>query len=257
MNSPIDFRIIDLLDILLVAFIIYQVYQLIKGTAAIRIFLGILAIYILWKIVSLLQMTMLSEILGQFIGVGVIALLIVFQKELRQFLLLIGTRSRIRGKSRKYSFQNIFGKSGEESNDYSAVLKACIRMANSRTGALIVLTRSSDLESYIKSGLKIDAKLSAPLLESIFYKNNPIHDGAVLISNNKIKLARGVLPVSESEELRGNLGMRHRSALGIAEQTDAVVIVVSEQTGDFSIAMDGDLRVSVNEEELSLLLKSL
>lgn len=202
-------------------------------------------------------MTMLSEILGQFIGVGVIALLIVFQKELRQFLLLIGSSSRIRGKSGRNPFQNIFGKNQGDDNDYKAVLKACSRMTKSRTGALIVISRESDLESYIKSGLKIDAKLSAPLLESIFYKNNPIHDGAVLISDNMIKLARGVLPVSESEDLRGNLGMRHRSALGLAEQTDAVIIVVSEQTGDYSVAMNGELKVSVNEQELAEILNTL
>lgn len=255
MDFPGEFRIIDLLDILLVALIIFQLYQLIKGTAGIRIFIGILAIYLLWKFVSLLRMEMLSEILGQFIGVGVIALLIVFQQELRQFLLFIGNRGWIRGSSGKNPFRGIFKDAKDAKSDAGSIIKACVRMAKSRTGALIVMARESDPEPLIKSGLVLDAQLSSSLLESVFFKNSPLHDGAVLIKDNRIRLARGVLPVSDSEDLDPGLGMRHRAALGLSEQTDALIIIVSEQTGEIAIARSGIIESKVDQERLETLLR--
>lgn len=250
----IDFTFTDAMDIVLVGVIIYQLYKLTRGTVAIKIFFGILAIYFLWKFVSALQMEMLGEILGQFIGVGVIALMIVFQQELRQFLLFIGNREFL---SNKPSFlQRWFSNKDQqvENKLTDSIIRACERMAESKTGALIVIARSSDPSPFIRSSRKIDAVLTAVLLESIFFKNSPLHDGAVLIQNGRIQSAGGVLPASESDDLLKGVGMRHRAALGMAEQTDAIVIVVSEETGKISYASGGKLHQRSTAEELKKVL---
>lgn len=246
----LDFNAIDGIDIVLVGIIIYQLYKLTRGTVAIKIFFGILAIYFLWKLVSAFQMEMLGEILGQFIGVGVIALMIVFQQELRQFLLFIGNREFL---SNKPSFlQKWFSNKDQQADNKFAdsIIRACERMADSKTGALIVVSRSSDPSPFIRSSRKIDAVLTAVLLESIFFKNSPLHDGAVLIQNDRIQSAGGVLPASESDDLLKGVGMRHRAALGMAEQTDAVVVLVSEETGKISYAMAGKLNMRCTTTEL-------
>lgn len=256
MNLPlafIDFTFIDLLDILLVGIIIFQLYKLTRGTVAIRIFFGILAIYLLWKLVSALQMEMLGEILGQFIGVGVIALMIVFQKELRRFLLFIGNREFLN--RRGPLLQSLFGSSPSGNAErYDAVVTACEHFSQTKTGALIIIARDSDPAAFIRSARKVDARLSSVLLESIFFKNSPLHDGAVLIRNRRIVSASGVLPVTENENIMHNLGMRHRAALGISEQTDAIAVVVSEETGTISYAIDGVLHRDVSPTELKNVL---
>lgn len=241
---------LDILDIILVAFIIFQVYYLIKGTVAIRIFLGILAIYIIWKLVTALQMEMLGELLGQFIGVGVIAVIIVFQQELRQFLLYIGNRGVIKGEAPAFLKKYFFKNDEEDSRDFDALLKACIRMSASKTGALIAISNKSDVENYVKSQLSINAEISQALIESIFYKNSPLHDGCMVLKDSKISSARGVLPVSENQDLDPNLGMRHRAALGISEITDCYVIVVSEESGIISLAHDSKLIHPISIKEL-------
>ncbi|WP_306643733.1 diadenylate cyclase CdaA [Sanyastnella coralliicola] len=248
MLAFIDFTLIDLIDILLVGLIIFQLYKLTKGTVAIRIFFGILAIYLLWKLVTALQMQMLGEILGQFIGVGVIALIIVFQQELRQFLLFIGSREIVGSKP---GFMQRWFNQGEEGEfAYEAVLNACERMGKSKTGALIVIARTSDPSAFIRSSRSVDAKLSSYLLESIFFKNSPLHDGAVLIRNRRIVSASGVLPVTQNEKAPQNIGMRHRAALGISEQSDAIAIVVSEETGSLAYAENGLLHQHVSVEKI-------
>jgi uncharacterized protein (TIGR00159 family) len=244
----IDFHFLDVLDIILVAFIIYQVYYLIRGTVAIKIFIGILAIYLLWKLVTALQMEMLGEILGQFIGVGVIALLIVFQQELRQFLLFIGNQDLV---GKKKWFRKLFPQRKSESDiNIEAITHACSRMAESRTGALIVIANHSNPDNFIKSSQKLDADISSSLLQSIFFKNSPLHDGAVVIRNGKISSARGILPVSDNLETSDTLGMRHRAALGISELSDSYAIVVSEQTGSISVAQEGKLVNDLSDSDL-------
>lgn len=249
----IDFTLIDGIDILLVGIIIYQLYKLARGTVAIKMFFGILAIYMLWKLVSALQMEMLGEILGQFIGVGVIALMIVFQQELRQFLLFIGNREFLSNKTsilaRWFSAKTKMG----DPKIVESIVRACERMSKSKTGALIVVARNSDPAPFIRSSRKIDAALTAILLESIFFKNSPLHDGAVLIQDERIVSASGVLPASDSESLEG-VGMRHRAALGIAEQTDAIAIVVSEETGNIGYACNAKLELKVSSDQLRTLL---
>lgn len=246
----LNFDIIDLLDIFLVAILLYQLYRLVQGTVAMNIFLGILAIYFIWKIVQALKMDVLSEVLGQFINVGIIALLIVFQPELRRFLLLIGTPEILE----KFSFgMRLFSFKGKKkifSADLQAIVKACKEMSETRTGALVILTTGSDLNFYVKTGEQLDAKISANTLESIFYKNSPLHDGAVIISGGKIRAARCVLPITEREDFPSHLGMRHRAAAGITEASDALAIIVSEQTGEISLAKGGQLENGISPEKL-------
>lgn len=247
----IVFRWLDALDIVLVAILMYQLYSLVKGTVAIRIFLGILSIYLIWKVVEALQMGLLAEILGQFIGVGMLALIIVFQQEIRRFLLLVGSRS-------------IFAKSGftkklfnwkntaddENKLNIKAITKACYSMSKKKTGALIVISMDSELRYHASTGDAIGAKVSSTLLESIFFKNSPLHDGAVLIYQNTITAARCILPVSDNPDIPPSLGLRHRAAVGVTENTPSLAIIVSEETGKISTSKDGRLVIDLSIEEL-------
>ncbi len=247
----ITFRWLDLIDILLVAIIMFQLYKLVKGTVAIRIFLGILAIYLFWKIVEALQMELLSEILGQFIGVGVLALIIVFQQELRRFLLLIGNNQFFSGK-RKNKFINLLKtkESQGQQLDIDSILSSTKSLAATKTGALIILDLHSELKYYSASGEKINSQVSAAMLESIFFKNSPLHDGGVIIENNKIIAARCILPVSENQEFPSHFGLRHRAAAGITETSRSIAIIVSEETGKISTATEGRINYNIALNEL-------
>jgi len=239
----IEFNWRKAVEIVIIAVLLFQLYQIVKGTVAIKIFFGILAIYLFWKLVEALQMELLTEILGQFIGVGVIALIIVFQQELRRFLLVIGTT----GFRNKLTKRMLKWNGVQETRPWvEAVVKACSNMSNNRTGALIVLTQTSDPKMFINGGEKVDSLITSRMLESIFYKNSPLHDGAVIIGKNRIQMARCVLPVSQQEDFPAHLGMRHRSALGISEHTDAIVIVVSEQNGHISVFKEGEMKTDLN-----------
>lgn len=256
MYSFISVRWIDVVDIALVAILIYQLYYLVKGTVAINIFVGIILFYILWLVVRLLNMQLFGSILGKFIDVGFIALLIVFQQELRRFLLFIGTSDFFKkGKIAKNFFDFKWHVTAAQSLDINAIVKACKNMGESKTGALIVLTKNNDLKFYANTGDVIDAKVSVRMIESIFYKNSPLHDGAIIISDNTIVAARCVLPVTEHSDFPAHLGMRHRAAVGITENTDAIAIVVSEQTGEISFSKEGELRHTLTMERLRELLE--
>ena len=247
----LEIGFIELIDITLVAILIYQLYKLVKGTVAINIFIGLAAIYLLWKVVSAFHFQLLSEILGQFIGVGVIILAIVFQQELRKFLMLIGKGKVIKNKGLfKFNF-NI-----EHSNKLNtqAITKACIDMAKTKTGAIMVITQIDDLAVFAESGVEMNSSISTPMIESIFFKNNPLHDGAVIIRENKIISARCVLPVSNNDDFPGHLGMRHRAAVGITEESDAIAIIVSEETGGISYVKDGELFNGRTGEQLEQFL---
>lgn len=240
--SFIDFKITDLVDILLVALIIFQFYKWLKGTAAVRIFFGLMIVFVIWKIVSLFQLNMMTEILGQFISVGVILLIVVFQPELRKFLLYIGNTEVL-----KWARLYIRGKSGsvDYTDDIEAITRACERMSSSRTGALMVFARHTPLDDFLATGQSIDAKVSQELLENLFYKNAPLHDGAVIIINHRIAAARCILPVSKDESISSDLGLRHRSAIGATTLTDAISIIVSEQSGQISWCKSGELRRNI------------
>ncbi|HBZ21936.1 MAG TPA: TIGR00159 family protein [Bacteroidales bacterium] len=250
----LDLRLIDLIDILLVAIIFYQLYKLIRGTAALSIFIGIFLIYMFWLIVKALNMELIGALMGQVIGVGVIALIIVFQQEVRRFLLVIGNRYMNR---RRFSFGKIFSSVEEETGspkEAEEIVRATESMASKKTGALIVLGRKSSLDIYSEGGERIDAIISAELLETIFFKNSPLHDGAVLIEDGKIFAARCPLPITDSVSLPPRFGMRHRAAIGISEHTDALVVVVSEESGHITVAEGGMMKEHITPNELRQIL---
>jgi diadenylate cyclase len=253
----ITIRWLDAIDILLVSILLYQLYKLVKGTVAINIFVGIISFYFLWLIVKALKMELLGSILGQFIGVGVIALIIVFQQELRRFLLLIGTTG-IFNKDKLTKSLLLFNWPSRKNQtvNINAIVKACSTMSENQTGAIIIINTSSDLKFYINTGDIIDAVVSKRLIESIFFKNNPIHDGAIIISGNRIKACRCVLPVTENPTFPAHLGMRHRAAVGITEASDAIAVIVSEQTGSVGFSKGGEIKTHLNPDELKNLLET-
>ena len=250
----LEIGLIELIDIALVAILIYQLYKLVRGTVAINIFIGLAAIYLLWKIVDAFNFQLLSEILGQFIGVGVIILVIVFQQELRKFLMFIGKGKLIKNKG---IFKFNFKVEHENNLNTSAIAKACEDMAKTKTGSIMVITQMDDLAVFAETGVAMNAEISVPMIESIFYKNSPLHDGAVIIRDNKIISARCVLPVSNSDDFPGNLGMRHRAAVGITEESDAVTVIVSEETGGISYVKDGELFTKRTAQQLEQFLNRI
>jgi len=256
MIAFITIRILDIVDILLVAFLLYQMYNLIKGTTAINIFIGIFSVYLLWLVVRALNMQLLGSILGQIIGVGVIALIIVFQQEIRRFLLMLGSRYV---KKKRFSIEKLFSFGEEEvkSINIDAIINACTHMSEQKMGALIVIPNESDLFSIIKTGDIINAETSSRLIQSLFFKNSPMHDGAIIIKKDKIAAARCVLPSTDRFDLPPHYGMRHRAALGISEKTDASVVIVSEETGSISFVQHGDIQYNISPNHLQQLLVPL
>ena len=253
----LSIRLLDIIDILLVAFLLYKIYELLKGTSAMNVFIGIVAIYILWWLfVKVFEMQLLGAILGQVMSVGVLALIIVFQQEVRRFLILLGSNSII---GKNVIPKKIFSWSSNAAEattlNVTPIVKACSSMAKTKTGALIIVARTTDMKFYESTGDLMDADVSKRLLESIFFKNSPMHDGAVIIENNKIKAARCVLPVTENTDLPGHYGMRHRAALGITEQSDAIAIIVSEETGQISMAIDGKIFSNITADELERMIR--
>lgn len=249
LQAFIAIRVLDIIDVLLVAYLMYQVYLLIRGTVAMNIFSGILFVYLLWIIVKALEMQVLGTILGQVIGVGVIALIIVFAPEIRRFLIYLGNQyfSRNPLTLDKVIPMNL---AQQPKVKIKSIIKACINMSKSKTGALIVISKKSELNVFADTGDLLNAETSSRLIESIFNKNGPLHDGALIISNDRVMAARCVLPVSDNLNLPPNYGLRHRAALGMSENTDSLVIVVSEQTGQISIAESGRLQAEVATKDL-------
>ena len=233
----LDVSWVDLVDIGLVSILLYQVYKLIRGSIAVNIFLGILALYLIYLIVRAAQMELLTTILGQFMGVGVLAMIILFQPEIRKFLLVIGRGTEFRENFLKTlaHWRNEFN----DETDVNEIIEAAKTLKGTKTGALIVFSRDSELKFYVETGDPIDAEITKSLLISIFYKNNPLHDGAVIIYKGRIKAARCVLPVSDNDHLPPQFGMRHRAAVGMSESTDTLVMAISEETGRLVLARNG------------------
>ena len=247
----VPFTFVDFIDIILVAVIMYWIYRMTKGTNAPYILSGIIAIYLLWVVVRALNMELLSTILGQLISVGAIALIIVFQQEIRRFLLLLGTQYT----NRRHSFMSrIFRPRGRGVNVVGQEWIETVVEARTKTGALIVIARAVNLLPIIEKGEKIDALISGPLIKNIFFKNSPLHDGAIVIANGRIAAAKCVLPSTE-REVPMEFGMRHRAALGASEATDALVIVVSEERGSISIARKGHISQNITPAHLRILLR--
>jgi diadenylate cyclase len=236
----LDVDFLDLLDVVLVAVLVYQVYYLIRGSIASRVFMGYVLVYGFYLLVRALGMELLSSILGQFMQVGVLALLVIFQPEIRRFLLVIGRSTNVQNTA---LYQRFFGAKLKTQTTWELqpLLDAVKVMAIERTGALLVIQKEDGLKRYIESGEEINAVLSKPLLIAIFNKTSPLHDGAVILAGKQIRAAGCMLPVSESERVTPAMGFRHRAALGMAEQTDAAVVVVSEETGEVMFVTEDDL----------------
>lgn len=239
----------DLLDIVLVAVLLYQIYYLVKGSIASRVFVGYLLVYIFYLIVKGLGLELLTSILQYFMGVGAVALIVIFQQEIRRFLLIIG-KSTIFTNNRFLS--SIFGPGvvSQRNGILHNVAEASRTIASDFNGALIVLKKSDDLQKYIETGELLEAKVSVPLLISLFNQYSALHDGAVIIEEGKLMAARCVLPVADGVDVPSELGFRHRAAIGMSEATDALVIVISEQTGKISLAIEGEIVPNVPVAEL-------
>lgn len=243
----IHIGIIDIIDIFLVALMLYYLYRVTRGTSAFSIILGVVMLYLMYVVVRALNMELLSGILGEFIGVGIIAVIVIFQPEIRRFLQMFGLQQNQR-LSRLFS-----GENGEDDLDVDSLVKACVDMGESKTGALIVLQQTSDLSLMAEGGIAVDAKVSSSLLENLFFKNSPLHDGAIIINNNRVVAARCILPSTQSQVPK-SYGTRHRAALGMSEVSDAIILVVSEETGGLSIAQGGVIQRDIEPEKFKSVL---
>jgi len=243
----------DIIDILLVAFLLYATYKIMKSSGAMAIFTGILSFVAVWVLVSyVFEMRLMGAIMNKFISVGAIALIVLFQNEIRRFLVMLGSRRRWQIIGRFFA-QTKLPKDKSDAFIMQIVL-ACQEFSKKKTGALIILGGNAYLGEYIYSGERLDAVLSGQLLQNIFFKNSPLHDGAVIISDYRIKAAACILPVAHDANLPKNLGLRHRAALGISQVTDAMAIVVSEESGIISVAYMGELQRHLKIEDLERLL---
>lgn len=248
----------DILDIGIVAYLLFQLYKLLRGSIAFNIFIGLLLLYVSWFVVNQLNMDLLSSILDQFVKVGIIILIIIFQPEVRRFLLLLGNttlRQRSNFLDRFLDRNAMAGSKEEHQAAQEAIGQAVLRMSRRRVGALLVFCRNYKLEGIVTGGVALDAYISQALLESVFAKESPLHDGAMLIDNLKVLRASVILPVSEQTDLPKSVGLRHRAAIGITEKTNVVSIVVSEETGAISFAKGDVLERKLTEERLMEILR--
>lgn len=248
----LEINLLDIIDILLVTVLLYQLYKLLTGSVALKIFLGLLSIYLLYLVVRAAGMELLSIILGQFMGVGVLAAIILFQPEIRRFLLLIGKTTAFNNDRFFRGFP--WKRDQTDKLSLTPFIEAAKSLAGKNTGALIVFSKSSELKYYAESGDLIDAVVSKRLLMSIFNKYSPLHDGAVIISGNRIKAARCILPVTENNDIPASMGLRHRAAIGLTEVTDSIVLVVSEETGQIALVRNGEVFRNLSSSDLRMKL---
>jgi uncharacterized protein (TIGR00159 family) len=254
MTAFITIRFLDILDIFLVAVLLYQLYRLVRGTVAFNLIIGLISVYLFWIVVKALNMELIGTIMGQFIGVGLIALIIVFHPEIRRFLIFIGKNYNV---NRILLLDRIFGVHRSKSSDsefVDVITETCASLSKSKTGALIVIARNFELTEQINSGEPLNADISSSLLRTIFFKNTPLHDGAVIIKGSSIAAAGCILPLTQ-REVDKTMGLRHRAAIGITESTDALSVVVSEERGSISFTVEGNIHRRITKEELAELLE--
>lgn len=249
-----DFGIIDFIDVFLVALLLYYVYKLVKGTVAINIFIGIIIIYSSWKLTDVLKMNMLHNIFDGFMKVGIIALIVVFQPEIRKFLLMVGS-TNLSGKGKIFRKMKFLKNEVETQTNVDAIITACNKMGATLTGALIVLERNNNLDFLISTGDEMNINVTQPIIESIFFKNSPLHDGAIIVKNNIVKATRVILPVNNEKKIPERFGLRHRAAIGITEKTDALAIVVSEESGQISYIKNGEFVMYNDTQDLAKMIK--
>lgn len=244
-----EFGFKDLIDILLVAVILYETYRLLRKSGVVNLFWGVLAFIVVWFLVSFVfQLELTSALFDRVISVGAIALIVIFQEEIRMFFNRLGGRF-----SSWKIFRNKKGEDAQSNQQMSEVIRACRHLSSTKTGALIVISKDSHLKEIIDTGERLDAAISARLIENIFFKNTPLHDGAMILEKGKIVAAACILPVSKNPSIPKHMGLRHRAAVGLTEKTDATCIVVSEETGNISFAENGNIR-KIEEDELFLVL---
>ena len=249
-----EFGIKDIIDIFLVAMMLYYIYRLMKESRSLNVFMGIMMFVVVWLFVSqILDMRLLGAILDKLVSVGVIALIVIFQEDIRKFLYNMGAHQRMKAIVKLFSFD----KDSNEEVDKAAIMPivlACLSMSKRKVGALIVIEREDPLDTIADTGDKIDANINQRLIENIFFKNSPLHDGAMVIADKRIKAAGCILPVSHEQNIPKELGLRHRAALGISQECDAIAIVVSEETGGITVAIKGNFKLRLSAEKLESIL---
>ena len=248
-----EFGIKDFIDILLVALLLYYSYRLMKDSGSLNVFTGILIFILIWLVVSqILEMRLLGSILDKLVSVGVLAIIIIFQDEIRRFLFTLGTHRQVGALIKFFTRNNKSEKKDNE--DVLPIVMACISMGKQKTGALIVIEHSIPLDNVLRTGEQINADVNQRLIENIFFKNSPLHDGAMVIRKKKIVAAGCILPVSHNLDIPKELGLRHRAAMGISQESDAHAIIVSEETGSISVAYKGQFHLRLSGEELESML---
>lgn len=250
-----EFGIKDIIDILLVALILYYIYRLMKESRSLNVFMGILVFVVLWLVVSqVLQMKLLGSILDKFVSVGVIVLVILFQDEIRKFLYNLGAHQRMRSFRRFLSLNDKKQDTEKLKQIIMPIVMSCMSMSKKKVGALIVIQRATPLDDIVATGERIGADISQRLIENLFFKNSPLHDGAMIIADQRIKAAGCILPVSHNLNIPKELGLRHRAALGITHESDCIAIVVSEETGGISVAIHSQFQLRLTAEKLESIL---
>ena len=250
-----EFGIKDIIDITLVALMLYYIYRLMKESRSLNVFIGIMMFVVLWLLVSqILEMRLLGSIMDKLVSVGVIGLIILFQEDIRKFLYNIGAHQRMRLLLRFFQQEKEESGSGASRETIVPIVLACMNMSKRKVGALIVIERTTPLDDISDTGDAIDANINQRLIENIFFKNSPLHDGAMIISRQRIKSAGCILPVSHSLDIPKELGLRHRAAMGMSQASDAIVIVVSEETGGITVAIKGQFQLRLSAEKLESVL---
>lgn len=252
---PFDLGIKDIIDVFLVALMLYYIYRLMKESRSLNVFIGIMVFVVIWLFVSqILEMRLLGSIMDKLVSVGVIALIVLFQEEIRKFLYTLGAHERAKAIFQYFYKSTAKKEQAEDKETIMPIVMACMNMSKTKVGALIVIERGTPLDDIIDTGDRIDANINQRLIENIFFKNSPLHDGAMIISKKRIVAAACILPVSHDLEIPKELGLRHRAAMGISQDSDAIAIVVSEETGRISVAITGEFRLRLSAEELEAVL---
>lgn len=248
----IHFGIKDIVDILLIALLLFYVYRMMRNSGTLSLFYGVLVFFVLWVVASeIFDMRLTGSILDKFMSIGLIILVVIFQDQIKRFLIDIGSQGRLK------NFKRLFRHEKDDDGGHArimAVVYACMSMSKSKTGALIVFQRKVPLTDFEKTGDIIDADVNVRLIENIFFKNSPLHDGAMILADKRIKSVGCILPVSHDMNIPKNLGLRHRAALGMSQATDAVCVIVSEETGGISVAKDGQITTRVSAPDLEHIL---
>ena len=250
-----EFGLKDVIDIVLVAMMLFYIYRLMKESRSLNVFMGILIFVVLWLVVSqVLEMRLLGSIMDKLVSVGVIGLIILFQEDIRKFLYNLGAHQRMRTLRRMFSSGDKKMSQEQVKQTIMPIVMSCLNMSKKHVGALIVIQRSTPLDDIVATGERIDAAINQRLIENIFFKNSPLHDGAMIVADHRLRAAGCILPVSHSLDIPKELGLRHRAALGITHESDCIAIVVSEETGGISVAIRSEFQLRLTAEKLESIL---